>query len=100
MKKAVIGLNIKYFYQSIAFGILGFICLFLPYINGDSIQKSLFGMVGEHWLITIAIVFTICTMALSAINLIRPSKRGYQIWQYVQSVNTALWTLLTDRPLP
>ena len=39
MKKAVIGLNIKYFTRAVVFGILQFICLFLPYVNIISKSK-------------------------------------------------------------
>ncbi|SFN67693.1 arabinogalactan oligomer / maltooligosaccharide transport system permease protein [Pseudobutyrivibrio sp. UC1225] len=104
MKKAVIGLNIKYFTRAVVFGILQFICLFLPYVNIEGSKHNFFHMTsmlihtegGSKLNVAVygTIVFTILSFGFVVVNLISKSKVKVQIWQCLQAINTVAITVL------
>ncbi|MBQ7147363.1 MAG: ABC transporter permease subunit [Pseudobutyrivibrio sp.] len=104
MKKAVIGLNIKYFSRATIFGILQFICLFLTYVKLDDEDLSFFRVAkrlletgkisGLNIVVLATIVFTILSTCLLVANILNTTKLQFQIWQWIQAINTAGFTVL------
>ncbi len=102
MKKIVIGLNLDHYLKAFAGTIVGFICLFLPYISRDGERSSmisaaikLFGAT-EHSAITFfvyaAVILNMISLALGIYNYAKTSVKGMKIWQFVQILATVFWT--------
>ncbi|SDB19905.1 arabinogalactan oligomer / maltooligosaccharide transport system permease protein [Pseudobutyrivibrio sp. YE44] len=99
MKKAVIGLNIKYLSKAIVFGLLQFIALFLPYAkttegykNMPAVARLLMvsnGGSALNYVLIANIVFTLLGFVLLALSITNLSKKIARVWQCTQAINTA-----------
>ena len=104
MKKTVIGLNLDYYLKSLVGAFIGLISLFLPFAGiGEKKYSalSLFSQLisadgGSRAVIFFygAVVLTALSILVGAYSSLRTTVTGTKVWQVIQAVSTAFWTLL------
>ena len=104
MKKTVIGLNLDYYLKSLVGATIGLISLFLPFAGiGEKKYSalSLFSQLisadgGSRAVIFFygAVVLTALSILVGAYSSLRTTVTGAKVWQVIQAVSTAFWTLL------
>jgi arabinogalactan oligomer/maltooligosaccharide transport system permease protein len=104
MKKAMIGLNVKYFLHSLIGAAVMFLCLFLPYVRREQLQVSFITGVaallrapqhaGTAWILYLTVALSIASFVFGIVNFCAITVRGYRIWQWIQVGATIGWTLL------
>ncbi len=104
MKKAVIGLNLKYYMRAMVGALIGILCLFAPYVYKDGVWYSVVTAavkliaaktgIGLNIFVFLLIPLVLLSGALAIYNYFKTSVRGVRIWQVVQIAATVLWSLL------
>ncbi len=104
MNRTVIGLNLKYFIQTIVATVVMFLGLFLPYTKLNDGRVSIITVAGKFvgcveksgltFFVYLTIVFTILSFVLCVTNIVKTTKMGFKIWQLCQIFATVFWTFL------
>lgn len=104
MKKAVIGLNLKYLWRAVICSVIGFISMLLPFAELNDSYNNIFRIAnaimnsgthfGLNFFVYFAIIFGIISFGLCIFNLIKTTKLSFIIWQIIQAIYTAFMTFL------
>ena len=100
MKKTVIGLNLDHYIRALIGALILFACLFLPYASAGGKTVSMLGALlanGNSYVDIIlsgAVLSAAISAVLGVIMFFNTTVAGVKIWQAVQAVSTAFFTLL------
>lgn len=90
MNKTIIGLRIEYLLPAAIASVVGAVAMLLPYAGG----MNLLGVLGGGLFPLLAVVFTVVTLALAALNFVRPGVVTARIWALSAAIQTIFMTIL------
>lgn len=93
-KKVIIGLRLEFLIAAVVASVVALLGIFLPFVSTSAKKLWIFGVMGNSWIMVLAVVFAIATAVLSIVNLVHPSIIGVRIWVIVGALQTVAYTVL------
>ena len=92
--KVIIGLRLHFLIPALVASVVALLGMFLPFVSTSSEKLSLFGVMGNSWIMIAAVIFAVAAAVIGVISFVRPSIWGVRIWVIAAALQTITFTVL------